>query len=66
MAQFSLLENAIEAPLSIDRLLFKSTKKVMESPELAITELIANAWDAGATSIKIIWPTKDELFLYRR
>ena len=62
MAQLSLFENAIEAPLSIDRLLFKSTKKVMESPELAITELIANAWDAGATNIKIIWPTKDELF----
>ncbi len=29
-------------------------------PKVAIIELIANAWDAGATKVEIFWPTKEQ------
>lgn len=31
----------------------------MNEPKVAIIELIANAWDAGATEVKINWPLND-------
>ncbi len=32
---------------------------ILGEPKVAIMELIANAWDAGATSVNIIWPRHD-------
>ena len=29
----------------------------LSSPDIAITELVANAWDAGATEVRIIIPS---------
>ncbi|XAG67919.1 ATP-binding protein [bacterium 19CA06SA08-2] len=34
-------------------------KNILYDPKVAILELIANAWDAGATEVKIIWPTAE-------
>lgn len=30
---------------------------LIRNPEVAIVELVANAWDAGATSVWIVWPS---------
>lgn len=58
MSQLSLL-----APkYNINRIISKATKRVMEDPQIAITELIANAWDAGATDVEIIWPDENNIF----
>lgn len=32
-------------------------KNILYDPKVAILELIANAWDAGAKEVKILWPT---------
>lgn len=32
---------------------------LMSEPRVAIIELIANAWDAGATEVKVSWPEED-------
>jgi hypothetical protein len=34
-------------------------KNIISNPKVAIVELIANAWDAGATKVQILWPLKD-------
>lgn len=34
-------------------------KHILHDPKVAILELIANAWDAGATEVQITWPTTD-------
>jgi len=31
-------------------------KHILHDPKTAVVELIANAWDAGATDVKILWP----------
>ncbi len=31
----------------------------MHDPKVAIVELVANAWDAGASKVNITWPTKE-------
>src|ERR1043165_3662015 len=32
---------------------------IMRDPVTALVELVANAWDAGATEVKIRWPDED-------
>lgn len=34
-------------------------KAILYDPKVAIVELVANAWDAGAKEVKIIWPSND-------
>ena len=34
--------------------------KIIESRKIAIIELVANAWDAGATEVEIKYPVEDE------
>jgi len=34
-------------------------KAILTDPKVAIMELVANAWDAGATRVEIIWPSRD-------
>ena len=41
------------------RIIEKIAKIVLKNPEVAIIELIANAWDSGATRVDIEWPTKE-------
>jgi hypothetical protein len=40
-----------------DDFLVKHAGKIITDPNFAIVELVANAWDAGATNVKITWPT---------
>ena len=37
--------------------LVRTLGRIAHDPEVAITELVANAWDAGASEVKIIVPT---------
>ena len=41
------------------RIISKLVKRVLEDPSIAVTELIANAWDAGATRVEIHLPEKE-------
>lgn len=34
-------------------------KSILRDPKIAIVELVANSWDAGAKSVKIIWPSRE-------
>ncbi|MCO4756132.1 MAG: ATP-binding protein [Bacteriovoracaceae bacterium] len=34
-------------------------KAILHDPKVAIVELVANAWDAGASEVVITWPTKE-------
>lgn len=34
-------------------------KSILHDPKVAIVELVANAWDAGASKVEITWPTKE-------
>ncbi len=34
-------------------------ERILKSPRTAIVELVANAWDAGATRVRIRWPDAD-------
>ena len=34
-------------------------KHILYDPKVAILELIANAWDAGAREVNIVWPSSD-------
>jgi hypothetical protein len=40
-----------------DRFIDKHAGQIVNDPIVAITELVANCWDAGATEVKIHWPT---------
>jgi hypothetical protein len=31
---------------------------ILTDPRFAVTELVANAWDAGATRVSVVWPAK--------
>lgn len=37
--------------------------KILNSPKTAVIELVANAWDAGTQSVKIIWPSVTSSFV---
>lgn len=35
-------------------------RNILSDPKIAVVELIANAWDAGATQVDIVWPANNE------
>ncbi len=39
--------------------IFRNCRSITTSPDLALTELVANAWDAGAQVVKISLPEAD-------
>ena len=46
-----------QAVLYDDRFLESFTgPNILRDPKTAVVELVANAWDAGATKVSIIWP----------
>ena len=50
----------IQGSLFEDGFLRRSIKNgITTNPEIAITELVANAWDAGATEVDITIPSSD-------
>src|SRR4051812_47356345 len=42
-----------------ERFLADHAGQIITDPRIAIVELVANAYDAGATAVKITWPLKD-------
>ena len=49
-------QSCLFGPNFLEKLVGKS---ILYDPKVAIVELVANAWDAGASEVKITWPTKD-------
>ncbi|MEZ4438592.1 MAG: ATP-binding protein [Polyangiaceae bacterium] len=47
---------AIRRPRFSKSFLEQHAGRIVQDPETAITELVANAWDAGATVVDITWP----------
>jgi len=43
-----------------DRFLDKYAGPIISDPAVAIVELVANAWDAYATRVEIVWPKRTE------
>ncbi|PKL38651.1 MAG: ATP-binding protein [Candidatus Riflebacteria bacterium HGW-Riflebacteria-1] len=46
----------IQGSLFEEDYLVRTLGSIVSSPETALTELVANAWDAGATNVKILIP----------
>jgi len=51
-------EKIIQGALFEDDYLVRSLGGIVSQPETALTELVANAWDAGATEVKIFIPSE--------
>jgi hypothetical protein len=43
-----------------DRFLDKYAGPIISDPAVAIVELVANAWDAYATQVDIVWPKRSK------
>jgi hypothetical protein len=50
----------VQEMLFDDRFLPRYAGKIITDPLVAIVELVANAWDAGATRVNITWDASDE------
>ncbi|HEY9403399.1 MAG TPA: ATP-binding protein [Pyrinomonadaceae bacterium] len=46
-----------------DNFLANHAGRIMSEPKIAIVELVANCWDAGADTVEIEWPLKRETVL---
>lgn len=53
-------EKIIQGSLFEDDYLIRSLGNIVKDPEYALTELVANAWDAGATKVEITIPDEDK------
>ncbi|MDR2589415.1 MAG: ATP-binding protein [Oscillospiraceae bacterium] len=42
-----------------DGYIFRSNRSITSTPDIAITEFVANAWDAGAYNVSIVIPEED-------
>lgn len=51
-------EKIVQGSLFEEDYLIRTLGSLATSPEVALTELVANAWDAGATLVKIFIPDK--------
>ncbi len=57
-------ESYVQGSLFEDDYLIRTLGRLAHSPDVAITELVANAWDAGASQVDIVIPDrKDELLV---
>lgn len=54
-------QSCLFGPNFLEKLVGKS---ILHDPKVAIVELVANAWDAGASEVKITWPTKENEQLF--
>lgn len=46
-----------------DDYMFRNNRQITKIPDVALTELVANAWDAGAMNVDIRIPESDENLL---
>lgn len=42
------------------RFLDEHSGKIISNPKIALVELVANCWDAGAKNVNITWPSEEE------
>lgn len=42
-----------------DDYMFRNNRTITSSPDIALTELVANAWDAGALNVNIVLPDEE-------
>lgn len=52
----------INVPFSLGENFDRIIKNQLNSPEIAILELISNSWDANANNVEIVWPVTDTIF----
>lgn len=43
-------------PIFADGFLEDHARKIMSDPKIALVELVANCWDAGANNVEVSWP----------
>lgn len=53
---------SVTGPLFGEGFLDKYVGHIIDDPEIAIVELVANAWDAHATRVDISWPSSEKQF----
>lgn len=46
-----------------DDYMFRNNRMITSSPDIALTELVANAWDAGALNVDISLPAEGESYI---
>lgn len=54
----SMTDTAPQTALFEDDYLLRELGQVAHVPQVALTELVANAWDAGATEVDLILPAE--------
>ena len=52
----SRVPDVLQTSLFEEDYLLRELGQVAHVPQVALTELVANAWDAGASSVKVILP----------
>lgn len=57
-------DNVIYPSLFEDDYITRSLGLIVNQPDVALTELVANAWDAGASHVKIFIPEEHNQILY--
>ena len=57
-------ENTLFPSLFEEDFITRSLGSIVNQPDVALTELVANAWDAGASHVTIIIPDKKGELLY--
>lgn len=58
------IENTLFPSLFEEDFITRSLGSIVNQPDVALTELVANAWDAGASHVKIFIPDKKAEMLY--
>lgn len=57
-------ENVLYLPLFEDDYITRSLGPIVNQSDVALTELVANAWDAGASHVRIFIPEDNHQMLY--
>ena len=58
------IRNPEQGVLFDDRFLDRYAGPIISDPAIAIVELVANAWDAYATRVDIVWPKRTENIVF--
>ncbi len=65
MALKATAQGGGQGPLFEERFLGRYAGSIMSDPTIALVELVANAWDAYATTVDIQWPDRDTATPFR-
>lgn len=59
-AKDEVIDNTTNTILFEDDFLYRNCRSVTSTPDIALTELVANSWDAGANIVSITIPEKED------